>query len=542
MKPPHAGTLTRIAVQFFSYLGSHLPIQCASDEFYFFPRCQAAVAHMGTLDDLHPGKVQELLSHVSDIRSALPREPFDDIEAEIDRVVLRQSIDRFLWEYGSVRTWASDPTLYIKIPLFAVDDILSLSGERSEILGETLDGVVSQIPQFLQQGLENLHRPSQLSVQVAVEMTEDARAFFEKDVPDFIATHLPGDPRLVEKVLSIANAWSSFRQGLHALETSENFRVGYEGFAQFLASGLAYHKTPDEVLVLATEGFQSTRAKLAKLAAKIDLQKSWLELLNEEASRSSSPVALLDLYSSEVQRLRDFFASSDAIALPLHERVAVSPTPRYLQALRATAAYRATLTGRPDGIGVFQITPRAETSALVRAHVSYLTAHETYPGHHLLDTIRIRHLNPIRRQIESPLYYEGWACYAETLLDDLGYVTDPRRQLMQLQRQLWRDLRAILDVKLQTGRISLRQAAQEIEDIGFSEDTARRQVRRFALTPAYQSCYFLGMHEILRLRDAYVPGISLKTFHQVLLEGGQIPFELVQARLKRVCAECGVSL
>jgi uncharacterized protein (DUF885 family) len=212
--------------------------------------------------------------------------------------------------------------------------------------------------------------------------------------------------------------------------------------------------------------------------------------------------------------------------------VEVRPTPSYLQSLRATASYRAALTGRPDGMGVFYITPGPAMSGLVLSHKAYLSAHETYPGHHVLDTIRIRHPNPIRRQIESPLFYEGWATYAESLLDDFGYTTDPRQKLVQLQRQIWRDLRAVLDVKVHTGAMSMEDAARQIQTIGFSADTATRQVRRFALTPGYQSCYFLGMREIVRLKDRFTGRLGLRAFHDTLLSGGQLSFDLVEKRLE----------
>ncbi len=104
--------------------------------------------------------------------------------------------------------------------------------------------------------------------------------------------------------------------------------------------------------------------------------------------------------------------------------------------------------------------------------------------------------------------------------------------IVQLQRQIWRDLRAVLDVKLRTGRITMEAAAQQIESIGFSRAVAEHQIRYFALTPGCQSCYFLGTHEIIRLQALHAPALGLKRFHDVLLAGGQIPFALVEKRLQ----------
>ena len=56
-----------------------------------------------------------------------------------------------------------------------------------------------------------------------------------------------------------------------------------------------------------------------------------------------------------------------------------------------------------------------------------------FPGIILLDSIRRKLENPVRRQIESPLFYEGWAYYAESLLTEQGYVQNPMEYLVDLQ-------------------------------------------------------------------------------------------------------------
>ena len=221
----------------------------------------------------------------------------------------------------------------------------------------------------------------------------------------------------------------------------------------------------------------------------------------------------------------------------LEKRFSWPKPPEYMQSLRATASYRAPLTGITEADGIFFITPGPDDLDLIAKHCPYLSAHETYPGHHLLDHIRIHHPNPIRRQIESPLFYEGWASYAEQLVDELGYIKNPRQKLFRLKRQLWRHLRASLDVKLQTGQIAPAQAASEIHALGYSLERARRQVRRFCLTPGYQLCYAMGMYEIHGLRNRFVDILGLKTFHDVLLAGGEISFDMVEKRMTSAASD-----
>jgi len=341
-----------------------------------------------------------------------------------------------------------------------------------------------------------------------------------------------GDRELLVKNKRVLEAWERFKEDLLHLSSRDSFAIGEDGLKKILAISLSYPKSPDEILEIAQYAYPKTQEKLRALARKIDRCKTWNLIIYDQLFSVSSPAEVMQLFQKEIENLRRFFYSHDVIPFPSQEKVTVLQTPSYLQSLRATASYRAPLTGSTKGHGMFYITPEKGDLQLISAHCPYLSAHETYPGHHILDYLRICQSNPIRRQIESPLFYEGWACYAEQLLDELGYVRDLRRQVIGLKRQLWRILRSILDVNLHTGRVTLKEAAKEIESLGFSPQRAQRQVRRFALTPGYQSCYFMGSHEILRLRQGFVSTAGLRTFHDVLLGGGQLPFHLLERRLQ----------
>ncbi len=530
-------TIASTAGRYFNYLGTHLPYQTAGDEFYFQPRCEAAVGHLGSLDILDTDRISAHLEHVRELSTLLHTEPGADLETEIDRITLKQSMERFLWQFGQVKVWRSDPTLYTKIPVFAVDEVISREAAPVEEVRDPLLALLSQIPQFLEKGLTNLHKPSDMALEVARDMTADALAFFQSDVPLFIEERFAADRELISANSRACESWEEFHTGLSGLHTGARFAVGPDGLAEIFSKGVGMDVPLDEIVSMAQEGFRTIQEKLAALAETVSRDKNWPALLQETEADADGSVDLLDLYATEVKNLRELFHAHDLISLPQAERVEVHPTPSYLQAIRATASYRAPLTGSNGQCGVFHISPSDGSSGLIRAHCAYLSAHETYPGHHILDAIRLGHANPIRRQIEAPLFYEGWACYAETLLDELDYITDPRLQMVQLQRQLWRNMRSILDVKLQTRAITTQAAAKEIESIGFPRSVAERQIRRFSLTPGYQSCYFLGMSEILRLRKRYAPVLGLKGFHDTLLQGGQIRFDLAEKRLEAAARE-----
>ena len=527
-------SLEQVARDYFAYIGTNLPQQCASDEFYFLPRAEAASQHWATIDDLTPEQIDDYLRYVENLVQELSSlQGLHGVEEEIDRSLLEQSMNGFVREFKDAAIWKYDPTLYIKIALFAADRILSRGGDSlDDRVEEDLSTVFGQIPSFLKQALRNLSSPPEMGLRVAHDMALDALQFFKGDLGPFLRDVLRAGQELLLRYDKAVAAWEEFRSGLARFPAKGSFAIGEDGLEKIFTLCFSYQKSADEILALAQYAYNATEKQLKELAKKIDSTKTWSRIIYEGPPLISSASGLLQLFKGEVERLKAFLSSREVLTFPWQEELVVRETPSYLKSLRATASYKAPETGGSRGAGVFYITPLENDLRVVSAHCPYLSAHETYPGHHLLDYHRVHHPNPIRRQVESALFYEGWACYSEQLLDEFGYTNQPRQQLVQLKRQLWRALRAVLDVKLQTERIGLMEAVRQIENLGFSRERAQRQVRRFALTPGYQSCYFLGSHEILRLRNEFAPRIGLKLFHDTLLEGGEIPFCLVERRLQ----------
>jgi len=525
-------TIAEIADDYFAYLGRHLPQQCASDEFYFLPRSESAVRHLGILDDLTPDMVQGHIGYVRGLLNRMPSEKTDDLEEEVDRSLLRQSMRGFIREFENAKVWEKDPTLYIKIPLLAVDHILSRGDESPRDKTEVdLFSLFDCIPEFLRLATRNLHLISETALEVSLGMVHDAIHFFRYHITAYAAAKIGDSDRFSSKNRVLLDAWEQYGKDLFQISLRDSFAIGEEALMEILQVSLSYPESPDKILEQARLDCRETGERLSTLAGEVEGGNGWKEIEYELAPKVSSPEDLLNLFRREIQKLRHFFSKQDILSFPVGEKVHVRRTPSYLESLRAAASYRAPLTGEKGGHGVFYINPVQDDLRLIASHSPYLSAHEAYPGHHILDNIRIHLANPIRRQIESPLFYEGWACYAEQLLDEMGYISNPRQQLIGLKRRLWRNLRAVLDIELQTGRITPDQASRKIEALGFPLKRARRQVRRFCVTPGYQLCYSVGMYEIIRLRDRFSTRMEQKEFHDILLGGGQIPFHLAERRL-----------
>ena len=111
-----------------------------------------------------------------------------------------------------------------------------------------------------------------------------------------------------------------------------------------------------------------------------------------------------------------------------------------------------------------------------------------------------------------------------------------RIKLRQLQLRLWRNARVIYDAGLQTGRMTRDDAIALMTDkVGFLRWAAEAEVDSAIARPGYFIGYFMGMSEILRMREEYRAlrgtAFTLKDFHDRLLRIGSMPPALVRDAL-----------
>jgi uncharacterized protein (DUF885 family) len=168
--------------------------------------------------------------------------------------------------------------------------------------------------------------------------------------------------------------------------------------------------------------------------------------------------------------------------------------------------------------------------------------HEGFPGHHLqVGTVMLERENLSRFQ-RSVIWYsgagEGWALYAERLMDELGFFEKPEYRLGLLASQLFRSTRVVVDIgchlemtipdhaPLHAGEVwSHETAVDYIERIGLQpHDVAVSEVLRYLGWPGQAITYKVGEREILAMRHrAREKGdFVMKDFHRQMLAAGPI--------------------
>ena len=296
--------------------------------------------------------------------------------------------------------------------------------------------------------------------------------------------------------------------------------------------------------------FDRTVAQLESLAKRIDGTKSWQQIANEVKTDHPDGAKMIEAHQQVVDRARAHIVSKDLMPLPWPERCTVVPrkpgpgnNPYYGSFSGATSRPPAA-----DGtlLGEWQINPfdsswdEAKQRDYLLEHdwgVILVTApHETYGGHHVQIMYQMHNPSALRRAMSTPMFSEGWGLYNEQLFQETGFFPDERIHLRQLQLRLWRNARVIYDVGLQTGRMTRDQAiALMVDRVGFLRWAAEAEVDSALARPGYFIGYFMGMSEILKMRDEYRARMgerfTLRDFHQRLLEIGSMPPALVRESL-----------
>ena len=542
MRQDHENNTARIADAYFSLHAKAFPVMCGSDEFHFLPRVQEAAQFLERMDDLSEEAIASVVDSVRALEAQLQKKAsVQDFEEEIDRQFLLHNIAGLLIELEEVKSWRSNPLLYLKVGCIGVDHALNkpyLDGEeRLDRTAERLSG----LKRLLNQGRNNLSTIPGPYYRVALAMVRHAHEYIGE-----ILQNLDGDRQRKKMTLpckEAQEALSAFAERVGEIGPTPAAAVQSVPVEKIVQRHFGCTRSLEEIYGIAEEEWHNTQEEMERLRQSINPDHNWQQLYESYLPSNGGEFDLFRLYGQELKALRDLCQELELLDDNLDQEVVLAETPTYLRSVRSGASYSTPLTGDPRERACFYVTTGGPTDnsdmdilrrQRLHREFRFLSAHETYPGHHLLDCIR-RHLsNPVRRQVESPLFYEGWAYYAESILSESGYVEDKLELLVDCKRRLWRAARCLIDSGLALQKFTMEEASDLLVSVGFAADEAVAQIERFRLNPGYQLCYSLGKYEIVDLRRRFIHRLGWKRFHRLLLEGGEIPFNLAAWRFEKL--------
>ncbi len=174
--------------------------------------------------------------------------------------------------------------------------------------------------------------------------------------------------------------------------------------------------------------------------------------------------------------------------------------------------------------------------------------HEGVPGHHLQLGQAVYNrakLNTWRRQLAGTSgHAEGWALYAERLMQQLGYLDDPGDRLGMLDGQRMRAARVVLDIGVHLGKPRLDGTGVWDFDYAFefmkanvnmNEPFVRFEVNRYFGWPGQAPSYKVGQRIWEQLRDDFQAregdDFDIRAFHRRALDIGGVGLDTLRAAL-----------
>jgi uncharacterized protein (DUF885 family) len=178
-----------------------------------------------------------------------------------------------------------------------------------------------------------------------------------------------------------------------------------------------------------------------------------------------------------------------------------------------------------------------------------LTLHEAVPGHHLQIALaqELQGLPYFRRNATTMAFVEGWGLYAEFLGEELGIYRTPFERFGRYSYEMWRACRLVADTGIHWFGWDMERARQCFaENSALAPHNIQTELERYVSWPGQALAYKVGE---LRLRAMRADAerrlgdrFDVRAFHDVLLDGGALPLDVLDARVQEWIARHGREL
>jgi uncharacterized protein (DUF885 family) len=314
---------------------------------------------------------------------------------------------------------------------------------------------------------------------------------------------------------------------------------GQEYYAQALHAQTTSRLSPDEVHKLGWDVTKELSARAEVLFKELGFTKGtvgerYIALYdskkgvypNTDAGKAQILADLTKVVEAMQKRLPEQFGT-----LP-KAPVEIRRIPAATEGGSSTHYESPSLDGTRPGVYWLNLRDTAESPWWFLPTTTY---HEANPGHHMQIALqREADLPMIRRVMGFGAYAEGWALYAEQVVQEMGvYKGDALGELGYIHDALLRSARLVTDSGLHHLRWTREKAIAEMRGIeGDPEPLAAQEIERYSVWPGQACSYMVGKVTILRLREkaktALGPKYDPRKFHDAILLSGSMPLTALE--------------
>ena len=445
--------------------------------------------------------------------------------------------------------WRRQPDAYLNP---GMTGIFGLFLHRLRPLEELVEAAVARmrlIPENLEDGKRNL-RPDLVPGIFLDRAANQARAG-ARYVREILPSQIDEGPMRARLAEAGEAAGSAYDEYVAFLEQMRPDATGEWALGEDRYSALLHEK---ELLGFdaralrkrgqaAYDELASALTHCAREIAGTDDWKRVLDDLNEDHPRT--PEEMRVGYEDWTERARVFLREHRLVSFPAGEECDVVPSPHFQRPVLAVASYMQPpsfsdrMKGHffvpfpPDGASEEEVQKRLASNSY--PGIPTTAVHEAYPGHHWHLVMSKSNASRVRQVFRTPYFSEGWALYAERMMREQGFFTDPRHEMFQYEATIFRAARIIVDTSLHLGETSWDEAVRfMLEHTALTEPTAKAEVTRYCAWPTQASSYLTGCLEIVRIRDAFFAARgssdtdALRAFHDGITSSGGLPIALAE--------------
>ena len=238
----------------------------------------------------------------------------------------------------------------------------------------------------------------------------------------------------------------------------------------------------------------------------------------------------------DVGKLVDAKISEQFKVLP-KSALEIKPYEPFREKFQAGGSYQ---RGTPDGsrAGVFYFNAY-DLPSRTTPGITTLYLHEGAPGHHFQISLAQENdaLPAFMRFGGNTAYVEGWALYSETLGYDMKLLNDPYQRFGQLDDEMLRAMRLVVDTGLHSKQWSREQAIKYmLDNSSMGETDATSEVERYIAIPTQALAYKIGALTIQRLKkeaqDELDEKFDVREFHDQVLNTGALPLSVLESKIR----------
>ncbi|HEX3220684.1 MAG TPA: DUF885 domain-containing protein [Candidatus Limnocylindria bacterium] len=452
--------------------------------------------------------------------------------------------------YDEWRVWERQPDTYLNPGMRGVFTLFLHQLRPEPELVASAAARMRQVPATLEAGRANL-RPELVPDILLDRAINQARA--GANYTRFLLPEQVGEEHRAELAEAGAAAGEAFEDYAEFLESLRpaahgDWTFGEERYDKVLREAEMLGFGARELRERGREQLEELSALLRDGAQKLSGSEDWHALLMElNKDRPATPEHMRRGYEEWTERARSFLKDKGLTSFPAGEECAVVPSPPYERPVLAVASYVAppsfakTMRGHffvpypPDSANEEEIAKRLESNAYPA--IPTTAVHEAYPGHHWHLVMAKGNPSPARQLFGTSYFAEGWALYAERMMEENGFYDDLRHVMYRYEATLFRAARIVADTSLHLGEMTHGEAVEfMMANSSMTEPTARAEVTRYCSWPTQASSYLTGCLEILRIRERYLSArgtdtsdtAALRDFHDTITSAGTLPIALAE--------------